>query len=857
MATSTSNDPSTYAAGTTPTGSEQVLANQSGSLVSLTTAQLSQLSYNSLALWKTYDTVAQMKAAAGPTYPRVKWRGYNYVGDGGGGEGVYVVPGSGTTYTADEGTVFATTAGGFVLRDIPHGDVKTSWFGMTYPSGAAGTPLNPTSSFGTYHPSTDFSPALQAASNFAAAAGRALHIVGRAGSYRLGSSVTLKGVRLTYGDGASLDNMFATQLNWAPTTIVDLAAGLILSDTDQLLQDLSVVMMADTKWPTTVTSPTLISGGQLTVPSGFVWHTDVLPYSAWAPGLAGISVTNRCGLKNVNTLYGKFGVTCNAYVGHIVFDNCSIQGGCAGRFWIQNGQDNFFIGGGSDGYFASELLCEDGFSGTIIRYHQYHTPVGWYQCSYSGTGTYKGISIEGLQMSIESLSEAWIFMARSSINLIDCVAGGTYYAYPVGTSAFELAHSLPDALFANSKRNMYSCGRLGIVSQFRVEPSGPGEISPTGGTGTYSAQFSGFPSNTTNSDFSMFRLTNVDVSYITNDSSYKTNIAWLRNLNALADRSDPATKTRAPKVGNIAVGTNAYSASMGLGIAGNCLSANGGGWSIYNSNSSYPGSAKIDTYQNWLAAGVTLVIPENISRMVGSNPLIIEVTSTGSATNVAPMSLYMSISANNVADGQQGLYYSIYTAGSCGVYVSTSAAKNDYLATGVGTDGGLTFQPTVFSGKVFAKGVTVTETGVNCSATGSKVYIIAPMVNFGSLAEYNPHQHPASLDPFFLASGLRQAGRTFVTTTATGGATTAVTIADFLVAIDATAAAGTVMLPATPFDGEVHVIKKVDATANTVTVNGNGVLIDGASTYVIPGSARGSVRLQYVATTSTPHWYVV
>ncbi|MGI4982984.1 MAG: hypothetical protein ACRYGL_06610 [Janthinobacterium lividum] len=140
----------------------------------LTALQLTQFSYSTVGLWKTYDTVAQMKANASAAYPRVKWRGYNYVGDGGGGEGIYV---SGT-YTADEGTIFATTAGGYVLRDIPGGDVETPWFGMTAVSGPASTTLNPTSTAGTYNLSTDFAPVLQAASNFAAASGKALHIVG-------------------------------------------------------------------------------------------------------------------------------------------------------------------------------------------------------------------------------------------------------------------------------------------------------------------------------------------------------------------------------------------------------------------------------------------------------------------------------------------------------------------------------------------------------------------------------------------------------------------------------------------------------------------------------------------------------
>lgn len=853
MATTPSNDPSTYPAGTTPTGGEQVLANQSGSLVSLTTTQLTQLSYNSLALWKTYDTVAQMKADANGTYARVKWRGYNYVGDGGGGEGKYVTG----NYTADEGTVFATTAGGYVLRDIPHGDVKTPWFGMTYPSGAVDTVTNPTSAFGDYNPSKDFSPALQAASNFAAASGRALHIVGRQGSYRLGSSVTLKGVRRIYGDGPTLDGMFATSLNWAPTAVMDKAAGLILTDTDQVLEKIQVVMLSDPNWPSNVTPSTLISGGQLTVPSGFVWHTGVLPYSAFASGLVGIWIKTRAVLRDVTTKYGKFGVMCDAYVGHITFDNCSLQGGCAGRFWAQNGQDNYIVGGESNGNFCSELMAEGGFTGTVIRYHQFHTPIGWYQCNYANTGSYNGIGIQGMQLAVEALSEAWIFMPVTSGGWVDVTGGGDFYAYPASGSAYELGNNLPDGLFVNSKRNMYSCGRFGSLLQFRANASIQKEIVPSGGTGTFSVCFGGFPNYESGSDFSVFSRGNVDFSQITNNNFYQTNVAWKRNLNVMADRSDPAVKTSVSRLGNLALNTNAYSSSMGLGVSGNCLISNGGGWSIANDNSSYPGSIKMDRYQNWLAAGIALVIPEHVARMVGPNPLIIEVTSTGSASKPAGLKIYIEIFANNVADGQQGLYSSVCTAGRCTWIVASSANANEYINDNIGVVNDLTFQSTFITGKVLPSGTLVKSISLKGGTVGDKFYVIAPMVNFGALSEYNPHAHPAALDPMYLTAGLRQAARTFVTTTASGAATTTATIADFLIAVDATAAAGTVMLPAAPFEGEVHVIKKADATANAVTVNGNGVSIDGAATYVLPGNARGSVRLQYVGAAGTPRWYVV
>ncbi|MCY0389726.1 hypothetical protein OVY01_21520 [Robbsia sp. Bb-Pol-6] len=851
MATTSSNDPAAYPVGTTPTGSEELLVNQAGALVSLTTSQITQLAYSSVALWKTYDTVAQMKAGAGPLYPRVKWRGYNYVGDGGGGEGLYTVPASGVTYTADEGAIFATAAGGYVIRDIPAGDVQSTWFGMTSVSGPANTSLNPTTSAAGPNPSTDFSTALQNASNFAAAAGRALHIVGRSGSYRLASPVTFTGVRRIYGDGATLDARFGTTLNWQPATTTDMAAGVVLPDEGQIFEKIQVIT-TDANWPVSVTSATLVSGGQLTVPSGFVWHTDVLPYSAFKAGLAGIAVNNKCILRDVTTLYGKFGAVCNTSTGHITFDSCSLQGGCAGRFWLQNGQDHFIIAGGADGKFCSELLSENNFAGSVYRYHQYHSPVGWYQCNYFNTGSYSGMYLDGHQLSVEALSESWIMNAPTAISsCINTIAGGAYYGIPVGTSAYELSNRLPDELFANSLRNYYSLGRLGGLGYFRLGSFPVGTVPVTGAAGTFAASISGFPGTINGSDFSCFNRSTLDLSKITGNTPYNESVAFERNVPVLADRSDVAIKTQSPALGNLVVGTNAYSATMGLGVNGNCLVANGGGYSLYNGTSSSPGSVKMDTYRNWLAAGVQLVIPEAISRMVGNNPLIVEVTNVG--TNSAPVntSIYIPITANNVADGQQGLYCSVYVAGMCGP-ILRSSAQVEYSAPNFGTLGSLTFAPVSWGGKVLAQGVTITQFGVDCNSPG-KVYVMCPMANFGALAEFNPHPFPAQLQPVKQVQGLMQPIRKFVTSPS--ATTTLVTIADYALKVDTTAAPGTATLPAMPYDGEVHVVKRADASANALTIVGNGKTIDGSSTLVLSATTRPSVKLQYFA--ADGDWSVV
>jgi len=72
--------------------------------------------------------------------------------------------------------------------------------------------------------------------------------------------------------------------------------------------------------------------------------------------------------------------------------------------------------------------------------------------------------------------------------------------------------------------------------------------------------------------------------------------------------------------------------------------------------------------------------------------------------------------------------------------------------------------------------------------------------------------------------------------------------------VDATAAARTITLPAaTGISGRQYVIKKVDASANTVTVDGNASeTIDGALTYVL------SAQYKYVVLVSNgSNWSVI
>ncbi len=60
-----------------------------------------------------------------------------------------------------------------------------------------------------------------------------------------------------------------------------------------------------------------------------------------------------------------------------------------------------------------------------------------------------------------------------------------------------------------------------------------------------------------------------------------------------------------------------------------------------------------------------------------------------------------------------------------------------------------------------------------------------------------------------------------------------VALIDQTVLVDATGGATTINLPASPTSGKCFIVKKTDASANAVTVNGNGNNIDGAATQAL------------------------
>jgi hypothetical protein len=94
--------------------------------------------------------------------------------------------------------------------------------------------------------------------------------------------------------------------------------------------------------------------------------------------------------------------------------------------------------------------------------------------------------------------------------------------------------------------------------------------------------------------------------------------------------------------------------------------------------------------------------------------------------------------------------------------------------------------------------------------------------------------------------GLKTTGGLVLTRVSKTAAYT-LTAADYAISADATTAGFTLSLLAAPTDGQYYEVTKVDATANVVTIAGNGHNINGAATKTLTAQW-ATARLQYDAT---------
>lgn len=86
---------------------------------------------------------------------------------------------------------------------------------------------------------------------------------------------------------------------------------------------------------------------------------------------------------------------------------------------------------------------------------------------------------------------------------------------------------------------------------------------------------------------------------------------------------------------------------------------------------------------------------------------------------------------------------------------------------------------------------------------------------------------------------------------ATKSGTYTITNADCVILADATSGAFALTLPASPATGESYFIKKIDSSANAVTINGNTKNIDGAASTTLPAQWN-AIELVYNGTA----WYI-
>ncbi|MGI4982985.1 MAG: hypothetical protein ACRYGL_06615 [Janthinobacterium lividum] len=884
MTTSSSNDPSTYSAGTTPTGSEQVLANQSGSLVSLTTAQLTQLSYNSLSLWKTYDTVAQMKAGASAAYPRVKWRGYKVAGDGGGGEGVYIAG----TYTANESTIFATTAGGYVIRDNPNGHVNV------FNCGAFGDG------------STADDAAIMLADSIAKVLGKLVYFPSTPNGYLVTQRIDINS-RGLIGDVGYIDgNYNGTVVNFRPGSTLTTGATAPANTPTSTAGDNYSCFRFNASYfqvsnitifgPTVYSLTTLQSGGY--VSSTWRWSAT-LNYADFGLGFAGFEVAGsaRGQFSNCYSQNLKHGLLLNSTVGHIRWYNCAFQG-LIGVMCYRDSGDYYMEGGSLQGIICglgfNDLLQAGHYGGIQLTIQQAHGGFGaagivqFHDASTPSGSIIGGIDGTFIEFHMEQIGQIGIQMLPGALNGVKFIGTSIdWSATPADstTSSDAWKFILPSAIAPTEGVQQYGM-RLGSVSVVNASGSYFGATDTTAATCSYLAAnqhalyIDGIANNITPQqdplDFGAWS-NDVQMGDGSDASFYSTAIKSAFAAARPGCELSPykATKGDLRRIAGIRPHRNLLKnwefQTAGLGVTNNALTTNGGNLSTYNSSNT---SLTINTLAAVMASdGITEamisgLVGVNMREFLGMTPYVLKLvcTTSGGVSFVVPTADNPAVVTNRMIS--RSMFVLANTANgskssSVSFHARVAGASNSYVADYTNTLPVNQLQRFDFS--EYAAGAPGSANNSysalqffgNSLTAGDVLYIMGIMVNTGPCAMYNPDTHPASADPMYLKSGLRQAGRAFVTTTASGGATTTVTIADFLVEVNATAAAGTVMLPAAPFDGEVHVIKKADTSANAVTVNGNGVLIDGASTYVMPGNVRGSVRVQYVGSAATPHWCVM
>lgn len=182
-------------------------------------------------------------------------------------------------------------------------------------------------------------------------------------------------------------------------------------------------------------------------------------------------------------------------------------------------------------------------------------------------------------------------------------------------------------------------------------------------------------------------------------------------------------------------------------------------------------------------------------------------------TGVGGTNPIFGINTNNQVNGANGVggnMFGVLSNGTVTTYYSTldDGTGNATFKGAVNFANGATYKVDASGNAVFLS-LNSTPIGATTPSTGNFTAVITTGA--------------ATIGTVLTTGGL-------IVSVATKTAAYTLATTDFVVECDATSAAFTVTLPASPKKGQMYDIVKIDSSANAVTINGNGKLINGAST---------------------------
>lgn len=245
--------------------------------------------------------------------------------------------------------------------------------------------------------------------------------------------------------------------------------------------------------------------------------------------------------------------------------------------------------------------------------------------------------------------------------------------------------------------------------------------------------------------------------------------------------------------------------------------ANGTGTKGYYYKVSVAGTTTIDTNNNWSVGDIIAFNGTVWDKIEGGSPDVISVNGQTGAVTVAAtnQTMYIGTSAVNINAGS-GTFNTI--AGMTSITSTTFVGALTGNATGF--TGNLTGDVTSTGMSTTLAATTVTGKALTNFALGTDSAQLAATDTI--LQAFQKLQYQKNID---LLSGISTKSTTYNPTV----------ITDKFIRCDATSGAFAITLLAAPTLGQMITFKKIDASANACTINGNGKTIDGAASYTLSG----------------------